>query len=147
MNYFIVNGYSPSHHPPKVVKNGYEDVTFPPAKTKTIREKSYKEVGFEIPPLGEKTFFKNIKFGKISIYVYGNYEAFILITARSQRKAYFLGNSLRAILTSVYGDSPGENEFGSLFELVEKPKPNMSSQELVELIRNIPEHLIHEENI
>jgi hypothetical protein len=89
--------------------------------------RSYKEAGVALPPLGEKVFLTLPRLGRISIFVYGAYGAFVLIAASSQRRAYLIANAFRAATTCFQGSPPTSNYYDAyLLELASAPTPNMS---------------------
>jgi len=136
MKYFMINGYIPSAHPPKIHGHGYTDTNFgrSQGKTRQARARTYKECGIELPQLGETIFMQHPKIGRISLFVYGAYDAFIMIVSSSQRNAYLLGNSLRAAMTCFHGNPPMEHTNRYLLELTKIPDKDMSHQDLVSLI-------------
>ena len=141
MRYFLANGFRPSAHPPNGDRHrGFTNTYFGGTKDESRQEraKRYQEARIEVPKLGEKVFLRLRRIGRISVFVHGAYEAFIMIVASSQRKAYLLGNSLRAALTNFYGHPPVEQVSGFLLELTKRPSYDMDRRDLADLI-NHPE--------
>jgi hypothetical protein len=136
VRYFFVNGYLPSPHPPKKHESGYEQIYFGTSTNETREQilKRYQEAGFTPPRFGESRFLSIADIGRISLFVYGAFDAFILIAAGGQRKAYLLGNALRAALTAFHGLSPLERIHGFLLELSGKPFADMDVRGLAALI-------------
>jgi hypothetical protein len=134
---FFVNGYNPSAHSPQENSTGgFIQTNFSPdAKiTRSQRKRSYINAGIELPPLGETVFLRKQNIGRILIYVHGGYRAFIMIVAQSQRKAYLLGNGLKAILTCFQGLPPVENMSGYLLEFTNSPSIDMCDEDIANLI-------------
>jgi hypothetical protein len=136
MRYFLANGYKPTPPPPKKTQKDYQEIHFSriSGETRWQRAKRYREANVEIPRLGETVLLRRPGLGRISIFVHGNYDAFIMVVASSQRKAYLLGNALRAALTCFYGEPPPKRSSGNLLELGKRPRPDMYSRDLVALI-------------
>jgi hypothetical protein len=138
LKYFIVNGYRPNPVPPKKTKYGYSESHLSgPDEKETIkkRAKQFEKAGHKPPAFGETKFFKDNKYGRISIFVYDVYRTVLLIVSRSQRKAYYLGNSIRAILSTIFGQAPAEGLYAFLIELNEKPDFKMDLYGIAHLIR------------
>lgn len=133
MKCFLVNGYIPSAHPPVVHEHGYSDVGFGKNEDETRDTKAhkYQEAGIAIPRLGETTFLRHPKIGRISLFVYGAYDAFIMIVSTSQRNGYLLGNALRAAITCFHGHPPLDQDSGYLLELGKVPDEDLSHDDLV----------------
>jgi len=133
MKYFLVNGYIPSAHPPVIHEHGYSDVGFGRNEddTRDVKVRRYQEAGIAIPRLGETIFLRHPKIGRISLFVYGAYDAFIMIASSSQRNGYLLGNALRATITCFYGHAPLDQGCGYLLELSKIPDENLSHKNLV----------------
>lgn len=136
MRYFLATGIAPCPHPPQRHLDGYSCIGFSSVMGETRRQrmKRYQKAGIAVPDLGETVFLRHKQFGRISVFVYGAFNAFILIVAKSQRNAYLLGNSLRAALSCFYGHSPTEHPSGYLLELSRPPSPHMSDRDLAILI-------------
>lgn len=136
MRYFLANGFRPSAHPPQIHDHGYSDIQFGRISGETLRQRirRYREAGVALPKLGEVVFLRHKRFGRISVFVHGAYDAFIMIVATSQRKAYLLGNALRAALSCFHGHPPLEQTPGYLLELSKPPDSDMSGRELANLI-------------
>jgi len=98
----------------------------------------YQKAGLPLPELGEKTFLRHPQIGRISVFVHGAYDAFIMVAASSQRKAYLLANSLRAVMACAYGNVPLEQPSGYLIEMPTLPTPDMTVEDLADLINRIP---------
>jgi len=96
-------------------------------------------MGHTPPKFGETVFFRNKKYGRISIFTYDVYRTFLLIVSRSQRKAYLLGNSLKGILSTIFGNEPVEKYYRYLLELSKKPSPDVTPLDIAFLIRPLPE--------
>jgi len=128
LRYFLVNGYIPLAHEPRV--------GFGPSRgeTRSDRVGRYKRSGIELPKLGETIFLRKAKVGRISLFVHGAYDAFILIVSTGQKNAYLLGNGLRAALTCFDGHSPQENPSGYLLELNKFPSMDMTHNDLAVMI-------------
>jgi hypothetical protein len=133
MRYYVVNGYRVSAHAPVEQDGVIKHVVFSPGEGLTRRQsvRSYKELGIPLPELGESQFLRIPKLGRISVFVHGPYHAFLLLTAHSQRKAYLLGNALRAGLTCFQGITPSDTRFPYLLELDFQPTPDMTRRDLV----------------
>lgn len=136
MRYFLINGYKPAPPPPKNAQKNYPEIHFSSISGETRRQRArrYREANVEIPKLGETVLLRRPGLGRISIFAHGNYDAFIMVAASSQRKAYLLGNALRAALTCFYGEPPPKRSSGYLLELRKRPRPDMYSRDLVALI-------------
>ena len=136
MKHFLANGFRPSAHPPQLHPDGYDDITFGhvAGETRRQRVRRYQEAAVQVPELGETTFLRRAKLGRISLFVHGAYDAFIMVVAPSQRKAYLLGNTLRAAMTCFHGNPPMEQENGYLLELSEAPTRDMTVADLANLI-------------
>jgi hypothetical protein len=136
MRYFVANGFRPSPHAPQKHSHGYSNVGFGRTGQDTRRQmaRRYKEAGVPLPALGETVFLRVPGCGRISVFVHGPYEAFILIAARSQRKAYLLGNAFRAVTTCFQGQTPCNNYDAYLLEIDGGPKPDMSHRDLARAI-------------
>lgn len=136
MRYFVANGYYPSPHAPQTHADGYSTVSFGrlgnPTRKRMARR--YKEVGVALPPLGEKVFLRVPRSGRVSVFVHGAYEAFVLIVANSQRRGYLLANAFRAAATCFQGLPPGNNYDAYLLELASAPTPDQSCRDLARLI-------------
>lgn len=91
----------------------------------------YHEKGIKPPKLGETPFLVKPQLGRISLFIHGPYDAVLLIIAKSQRKAYVLANTLRAIITCYHGIAPWETFNGFLLEFQIRPTPDMSREDLV----------------
>ena len=137
MRYFLANGYSPSPHAPQMHAHGYTKVTFggPSNSTRRQMARQYKEADVPLPPLGEKVFLRVPRHGRLAVFVHGAYEAFVLIAASSQRRAYLLANAFRAALTCFQGQAPCNNSDAYLLELASAPTPDMSRRDLARSIR------------
>jgi len=136
MRYFLAKGFMPYAHPPQVHQHGYSDIGFSriPDETRRERIRRYRAAGVALPKLGEGVFLRHTRFGRISVFVHGAYDAFILIVATSQRNAHLLGNALRAGLSCFHGHPPIEQTSGYLLELSKPPDPDMSGRDLATLI-------------
>ena len=137
MKYFLANGFKPSAHPPRGDRDGgYTHTHFggTEGETRQKRAKRYQEAGMEVPKLGETVFLRLRGIGRISVFVHGAYDAFIMVVASSQRKAYLLGNSLRAALTCFHGHPPLEQASGFLLELTKRPSHDMVLRDLADVI-------------
>ena len=99
------------------------------------RVEQYKRSGIKLPKLGETIFLRKSKVGRISLFVHGAYDAFMLIAATGQKKAYLLGNGLRAALACFDGHSPVENVSGYLLELNKPPSIDMTRSNLAVMIK------------
>ena len=150
MRYFLANGYLPSPHAPQMNADGsYSNFGFhfgvgqgstthpgrhsgKPTRKQVVR--SYKKAGVALPFLGEKVFLRLPRYGRLSIFVYGAYEAFVLIAASSQRRAYLIGNAFRAATTCFQGTPPIRDYDAYLLELVSAPTPNLTSQDIARSI-------------
>jgi hypothetical protein len=132
MKYFLVTGYRPSAH-------GCEHVYFGAAGDSTRRqmERLYQDARIDIPPLGEKSFLATRHFGRLSVFVHGAYDAFLLVTARSQRKAYLIATAFRAAATCILGQSPSGDSDAYLFELCSVPTKNMRRKDIVRSILQV----------
>lgn len=132
MRYFIANGYRPSPHPPQSRGDSYTTVSFGGTGESSRKQmiRRYREAGVPLPPLGEKVFLRVPQRGRLSVFVFGPYEAVVLIAAKSQRNAYLIGNAFRAVVTCFQGLSPVNNYDYYLLELVAEPTPNMSRRDL-----------------
>lgn len=132
MKYYLVNGYRPSPHKPKMTEHGYITTNFSFSDTSTRYEiaRRCKESAVDLLPLGENVFLRVPKCGRLSVFVYGAYDAFILIAARSQRKAYLLGTAFRAAATCFLGMPPFSHDDVYLFELASAPTPDLSRLDL-----------------
>jgi hypothetical protein len=136
MKYFVVNGFCPLPHPPEVVGSGYTSTSFVGnAVTRQQRIRSYQELGIPLPNLGEKVFLRDPRVGKISLFVHGAYDAFILIAASSQKRAYLLGNGLRAAISVFHGNAPTDRTYYDyLLELSKPPTTDMTRRDLANCI-------------
>jgi len=135
MKHFLANGYCPSPHPPKLHADGYSNISFGgTVKTRKQRARSYREAGLDVPKLGETKFLSRAKIGRISLFVHGAYDTFIMVVAPSQRKAYLLGNTLRVAMTCFHGNPPMEQSSGYLLELSNPPTTDMNAADLANLI-------------
>jgi len=136
IKYFLVNGFNPSPHPPHIEQNGYSEIYFGRinGESRERRVKRYQEAGVDVPNLGEKVFLRLRGIGRISVFVHGAYDAFIMLVAPSQRKAYLLGNGLRAATTCFHGNPPLELRNGFLLMLTKRPSQDMTLSELAKLI-------------
>jgi len=94
----------------------------------------YKEAGVALPPLGEKVFLRVPRYGRLAVFVHGAYEAFVLVVACSQRRAYLLANAFRAAVTCFQGQAPGNNCDAYLLELASAPTPDLSCRDLARSI-------------
>lgn len=142
MKYFICNGYRPDPLPPILQADGYIEshvLTHRTDETIAQRKKLFKELGHTPPKFGENIFFRDPRYGKIAIYVYDVYRTFLLIATESQRKAYFIGNSLKAILSTLFGNAPTERNYRFLLELASKPEPEMDVFAIANLIQPLAE--------
>ena len=132
MRYFVANGFCPSPQPPQrhgpVYGNSYFSRDGNETRKQMVRR--YEDAGIPLPELGETVFLRIPRYGRIGVFVHGAYEAFILITATSQRKAYLLGNAFRAATTCFQGHSPVNNLEMYLLELTESPHPDMSRRDI-----------------
>lgn len=139
MKYFLCNGYQPNPLPPIVHGSGYTETNLSgPDDGETVaqRAKFFEKVRHKPPAFGENTLLRNREFGRISIFVYDVYRTFLLIASKSQRKAYFLGNSLKAILSTIFGDAPVERRYRFLLEFFDKPVSTMDVSKIANLIQS-----------
>ena len=136
MRYFVANGYSPSPHAPQMAAHGYSKVTFLPSSNSTRRQmaRQYKEAGVPLPPLGEKVFVRVPRHGRLAVFLHGAYEAFVLVAASSQRRAYLLANTFRAVTSCFQGITPVNEYKAYLLELASAPTPDMSRRDLARSI-------------
>ena len=136
MRYFLANGYAPSAHAPQMHAHGYSTLSFGRSSNPTRRQmaRRYKEADVPLPPLGEKVFLRVPQHGRLAVFVHGAYEAFILIAARSQRRAYLVANAFRAAITCFHGLTPLDYDDAYLLELASAPKPDMSRRDLARSI-------------
>lgn len=136
MRYFVANGYCPSPHAPQMNAHGYSNVSFGWSGNPTRKQMAnrYKEAGVALPPLGEKVFLRVTRYGRLSVFVHGAYEAFILIAAISQRRAYLIANVFRAATTCFQGQAPSNNYDAYLLELASAPMPDLSRRNLARSI-------------
>ena len=148
MRYFFANGFNPSPHPPKMRRHRYNEIHFSRIAGETRQERTtrYQEANVEVPKLGETIFLQRPGIGRISVFVHGAYDAFIMVVASSQRKAYLLANALRAAVTCFLGDPPLEQYSGYLLELRKKPSQDMARREIADLI-NLPLSRARDENL
>lgn len=132
MRYFIANGFCPSPHPPQRHAHGDSKLHFSRSVNETRKQmaRRYADAGSPLPKLGETVFLRAPCYGRIAVFVYGAYEAFVLVMAQSQRKAYLLGNAFRAVTTCFQGHSPVNNLDAYLLELTVRPNPDMSRRDL-----------------
>ncbi len=132
------------------MKNGSviigEHILTPPGNNETLPQRSarFESNGITPPSFGEHKFFSNQKYGRISIFVYDVYRTFLLIVCRSQRKAYYLGNSLRGILSTIFGNIPIEKNYNFLLELNKRPTGEMMTFDIANLIQPMPQEDIYE---
>ena len=148
MRYFFVNGFNPSPHPPNISPHGYSQTHFSGVAGETRQERvaRYQRADVDVPKLGETIFLRLRGVGRISVFVYGAYDAFIMVVASSQRKAYLVGNALRAAATCFLGHPPLERQSGYLLELTKKPSHDMTRRDITHLI-NPPGSPAREENL
>jgi len=139
MRYFLVNGYSPSTHAPHITDHGYSNVSFGWTGNPTRQQmaRRYRDTGVDVPALGERVFLRAPRYGRLSVFVHGDYDAFILIVARSQRKAYLLGTAFRAAATCFIGQTPGNNYDAYLLELASSPTPDLTRRDLARSIAHL----------
>jgi hypothetical protein len=112
------------------------------AKSRKARIKRWIETGLEIPCEGENCFLRIPSLGRLSVFVHDVYDAFLMVSARSQEKAYSLALPLRAFITVYLGMPLEEGFFEYLIELKEKPKANQSRRHICQLYRNIWESYV-----
>jgi len=131
MKFFILNGFctSPS--------NSLEDISCSGTRTREKMAQLYKKADITPPVFGEKVFFRDADYGRISVFVYGEYEAFIMIVARSQCRAYLLGSAFRAVMACFQGRPPGNHLEYFLLELTKKPDLDMTRKDISALV-NLP---------
>jgi len=139
MRYFVANGYCPSSHAPKMGDHGYSHVSFGRVGNPTRRQmaRRYRKAGVDLPPLGEKVFLAVPRSGRLSVFVHGAYEAFLLVTASSQRKAYLVATAFRAAATCFLGLSPSNNYDAYLLELGSAPTPGLNRKDLARSIKHL----------
>lgn len=141
MKYFVVNGYIPEPHPPKVERLGssvhLSETSFSrhPGETRAQRTKRYKDAGLAVPELGLNTFLECEGVGSISVFVFDTYEALFLIKSVNQGSAYLLANALRGYLTVVHGLSVFDDQKYFLSELISKPDPDMTIADIANLVK------------
>ena len=149
MKYFIATGFRPCAHAPKVDPSGsYSNVSFSMNGRETRKQmvQRYNNAGIPLPKLGETVFFRYPSLGRISLLVFGPYDALILIVAPSQSKAYLLSNAFRAVTTCFDGNSY-HNDCDYLLEIGCRPTSEMSRKNLTQAIAlhsHIPEGSIEE---
>lgn len=146
MKYFVLTGYLPTPHPPTLNPDGsYSSLYFvfnigkstTQQKSITREEviKRYSKEGIPLPKLGETVFLRT-KLGRISLFVFGNFDALILIVSRSQRNALLLGRTFRAACTCFLGKESSNNHWLNLLEFAHPPSANMSRRDLAESINS-----------
>lgn len=91
-----------------------------------------------IPKQGEQCFLNIRGIGRISVFVHNVFDTLILITSRSQERAYLLASPLRAFATIFLGSSPDDDSpYEYLVELTHKPQPTQTRTEIARLYRPI----------
>ena len=122
MRYFLVNGYGSSHTQWTIGQHSSNaSLASPTELSRKEITKHYKKNGVELLPLGEKVFLTVPRYGRISLFVHEADRAYILVRATSQRNAYLLANTFRAVTTCFQGLSPVDNYDAYLLELASAP--------------------------
>jgi len=133
MRYFIVNGVVPSYDGFSTRLGGSTDLI--------TRKKAYKTLGLAIPKLGERFIYRLDRMGSFSVLTYDVDQSNLIIKSRSQKNAYCLANSFRAVLGVYFGlFIPWQRHDWLLYELSRSPSNVTTFKELTSLIKPMTDY-------
>jgi hypothetical protein len=104
--------------------------------TRKERVRRWTRFGSSLPKEGEFEFLRQPGVGRLSVVVYDVYDALLMVTAPSQRKAYALALPFRSYVTVYLGFPPWDDGiFEFLVELNGKPALTMTARDIASLHR------------
>jgi hypothetical protein len=91
----------------------------------------------KLPREGEHVFLRQHRTGRLSVLVHDVYDALLMVSAPSQRKAYALALPFRAYLTVYLGFDVADDPYEFLLELRGKPKLTDTTRDIARLYRQL----------
>ena len=134
MKYFILLGLIPETY------EGAPQLGNVPT-TRRERRRRWRAIQSQLPREGEHVFLRQRSLGRLSILVHDVCDTLLMVSARSQRKAYALAMPFRSYLTVYLGFDlvDGGDDF-FLAELTARPKLTATTRELASLYRQLQAH-------
>ncbi len=130
MKYFILQGLIPEP---------YEDAPHVGREVVIRQERIRRWRGMEakLPREGEHVFLRQHRTGRLSVLVHDVYDALLMVSAPSQRKAYALALPFRAYLTVYLGFDVADGPYEFLLELKAMPKLTDTTRDIARLYQRL----------
>jgi hypothetical protein len=105
--------------------------------TRQERIKRWKATECRLPREEEYVFLRQPGVGTLSVLVHDVYDTLLMVSARSQRKAYALALPFRSYLTVYLGFDLGDSPYEFLLELTARPSLTATTLQIACLYRRL----------
>lgn len=105
--------------------------------TRQERIKRWQATGSPLPKEGKYVFLRQPGIGTLSVLVHDVYEALLMVSAYSQRKAYALASPFRSYANVYLGCAPDDSPYEFLVELTRRPPMTATARDIARLHRQL----------